>query len=180
MLKLKIVLSDDFDNEKQEFVTETVDVELEHSLASLSKWEEKYEVPLLGNDEKTEEQNLYYLECMCLTPNIAPEVFTKLSQEQADQIAAHIDRKHSATWFNSELPKARSGETITAELIYYWLSGFQIDWQTQYWPLNKLLTLIKVHSVKADNKPVKQSGRARRESMTAEIMRRRKELGSNG
>lgn len=181
MLKLTVVLSEEFDNELNEFITETVDVELEHSLASLSKWEEIWETPLMGTAEKTEEQNLSYLECMCVTPNVPPDTFKKLTEEQANQIAEEIDRKHSATWFsNNDKPRAKSGETLTAELVYYWMSGFQIEWEAQYWPLNKLLNLIKVHSIKADNKPVKQSTRSRQQEIAEMNARRRKELGSNG
>lgn len=180
MLKLKVIVSEVFDNDLNEFIIETIDIELKHSLASLSKWEEKYEVPLMGKDEKTNEQNLYYLECMCLTPNVPPETFTMLTKEQTDQIADHIDKKASATWFTTDAPKARSGETLTAELVYYWMSGFQIDWQAQYWHLNKLLTLIKVHSIKADNKPIKQTGRSRQAEIAALNAKRRQELGSNG
>lgn len=178
MLKLKIVLSDDYDEETRKFVVETIDVELEHSLASLSKWEEKWEVPLLSSD-KTEEQSVNYLECMCVTPNVPPEVFWKLTADQQNEVKEYLERKASATWF-ADRPEAKSGEAITAELVYYWMDGFQIPWEAQHWHLNKLLTLIKVHSVKADNKPKQQSARNRQ----AEIMRlnaqRLKETGSNG
>lgn len=178
MLKLSIVLSESYDQETRKVTFETVDVELEHSLASLSKWEEKWEIPLLSSD-KTAEQSVNYLECMCLTPNVAPEVFWKLSPEQQEEVSKYLEKKASATWF-ADRPEAKSGEAITAELVYYWMDGFQIPWEAQYWHLNKLLTLIKVHSVKADNKPKQQSGRSRQ----AEIMRlnaqRLKETGSNG
>lgn len=180
MLKLKVVVSDDFVEDSNKFTTETMDIELEHSLASLSKWEVIWEIPLLSSNDKTLEQNLSYLECMCLTPNVPPEVFEKLSEDQQNQIAEYIDKKASATWFSSENPRAKSGEAITAELVYYWMSGFQIDWQAQYWHLNKLLTLIKVFSVKQDNKPVRQSGRSRQAEIAKLNAQRRKELGSNG
>lgn len=180
MLKLTVVISEEYNEDTEKFVVETIDIELEHSLASLSKWEEIWEIPLLDTEEKTEEQNYSYLECMCLTPNIAPEVFRKLTEEQQIQISEYIDSKRTATWFNRDLPKAKSGEKITAELVYYWLSGFQIDWQVQYWHLNKLLTLIKVHSVKADNKPQRQSARSRQADIAKLNAQRRAALGSNG
>lgn len=179
MLKLTVILSEDYDGETQEFLTESMDIELEHSLASLSKWEGIWEIPLLSKEDKTQEQNYSYLECMCLTPNIAPEIFRKLTQEQHDEISAYLEKKHTATWFSST-PEARSGEAITAELIYYWMDSFQIDWQAQYWHLNRLLTLVKVHSMKADNKPKKQSQYSRRMEMMELSEKRRKELNSNG
>lgn len=180
MLKLKIKVRDDFDNETQKFVIEYVDVELEHSLASLSKWEEIWEIPLLSTNDKTDEQNLSYLVCMCLTPNVAPEVFEKLDAEQQNQLSEYIDRKACATWFNNDPSQPKMIEALTAELIYYWISGYEIDWQVQYWHLNKLLTLIRVHDVKADNKATQQKPRARQSDVAKMNAQRRKELGSNG
>lgn len=180
MLKLTVVLSDEFIEETNEFKTETVDIELEHSLASLSKWEMIWEVPLLSTKEKSEEMNFSYLECMCLTPNVAPEVFHRLDEDQQRAIADYLEKSHTATWFSNEIPQARSGETITAELIYYWMSSFRIEWEAQYWPLNRLLTLIKIFSVKQDNKPQRQSARGRQSEIARLNAQRRAELGSRG
>lgn len=180
MLKLKVVLSTNFDEETQEFVEETLDIELEHSLASLSKWEEIWELPLLSTEDKTPEMNFSYLECMCLTPNVPPEALRNLSEENQTLLAEYLDKKQTATWFNNETPSARSGEAITAELIYYWMSAFQIDWEAQYWPLNKLLTLVKVFSVKQDNKPKRQSQRSRQMDIARINAQRRAELGTKG
>lgn len=180
MLKLTVVLSEDFNEATQEFVTKSIDIELEHSLASLSKWETIWEVPLLSTNDKTEEQNFSYLECMCVTPNVPPEIFKKLNQDQQNQIAEYIDRKHTATWFGNEQPEARSGESITAELIYYWMSTFHIEWEAQYWPLNKLLTLVKVFSIKQDNKPKRMSARSRQADIARINAQRRAELGTKG
>lgn len=179
MLKLTVRVKDDYDRENKEFLIEDVEIELEHSLASLSKWEMIWEIPLLSSDEKTEEQNYSYLECMCITPNIAPEVFRKLTEKQHEEIADYLAKKNSATWFSSR-PESRSGEIITSELIYYWMDSFNIDWAAENWNLNRLLTLVKVHSMKSDNKPKKQSAYQRRLEMMELSERRRKETGSNG
>lgn len=180
MLKLKIVLSESFDEATNQIIEETVEIELEHSLASLSKWEEIWEIPLLSSNDKTEEMNVSYIQCMCVTPNIAPEVFYRLDVEQQTQIADYLEKKHTATWFSNTQPQAKSGETITSELIYYWMSSFNIEWEAQYWNLNKLLTLIQVFSVKQDNKPKQQSRRSRQEEIMRINAQRRKELGSTG
>ena len=54
MLKIIIVGDEYFNEETEEF--ETVgdfELELEHSLISLSKWESKHQKPFLANSEKT-------------------------------------------------------------------------------------------------------------------------------
>lgn len=181
MLKLKIVVSTEFNDETQEFIENTVDVELEHSLASMSKWEEIWEVPLLSTNDKTVDQTLSYFVCMSLTPDVTPELFTQLSSEQHSEISQYLDGQHTATWFSSDNPQARSGEVITAELIYYWMSSFRIDWEAQYWNLNRLLTLVKIFSVKQDNKPQRtRRSRSDMDRMMAMNNQRRAELGSNG
>lgn len=181
MLKLTVVLNELYDEENNKFIAdETIEIELEHSLASLSKWEEIWLIPLITTEDKTAEQNFSYFQCMCLTPNVAPEVFYKLTQEQVDQIADYLNHKATATWFSNENPQAKSGEAITAELIYYWMSSFHIDWEAQHWHLNKLLTLIKVFSAKQDNMPKRTRSRTRQADMIRENARRRAELGSTG
>lgn len=153
MLRITVLGPEHFDNEKQEFVfPEAYILELEHSLVSLSKWEEKWEVPFLGADEKTQEMIFDYVECMLLTPNPPPDWVKELSSDNIKEIEGYFDRKMTATWFNEYKPEAQSGEVITSELVYYWMSAAQIDWQAQYWHINKLLTLIKVHTVK-NSKP---------------------------
>lgn len=180
MLKLVVQLTENFDSENQEFEEETMVIELEHSLASLSKWEAIWELPLLSTEDKTPEMSFSYLECMCLTPNVPPEVLRNLSEENQTLLSEYLDKKQTATWFSNENPSPRSGEAITAELIYYWMSAFQIDWEAQYWPLNKLLTLVKVFSVKQDNKPKQTSQRKRQMDIARINAQRRAELGTNG
>lgn len=144
MLKITIVLAEHFNDEEQKFFTESFQLELEHSLSSLSKWESEFEKPFLGEGSKTSEEVLAYFKMMTLTPDVPPEVFQKLSQENIDEINRYVEKKMTATWFREvpNGPKAR--EVITAELIYYWMIQFQIPWEAQYWHVNRLFTLIRV------------------------------------
>jgi len=157
MLTIKLTLSESFDETTNEFGdADTVVLHFEHSLVSLSKWESEFEKPFLSSD-KSPEEILAYLKCMLLTPNIAPEVFLRLSQENIEQINEYINAKMTATWFNDREQYTPSREIITAELIYYWMISMNIPFECQHWHLARLLTLVKVCNKK--NQPPKKMSR---------------------
>lgn len=159
MLRITVPGVESFDDAKQEFVSaESVTLELEHSLASLSVWESKWEVAFLGPTPKSTEQTLDYVRCMTLTVDVSPEVYSRLSNENIEAINEYINAKKSATTFHDVGPKRQNSEFITSELIYYWLVALNIPFETQYWHLNRLLTLVKVVNLKSQ--PAKKMGRA--------------------
>jgi hypothetical protein len=144
MLTIEVSMSESFDESSEEFVaTDVVIIELEHSLVSLSKWESFFEKPFLSSDVKTGEQVLWYIMTMTLTPNVPPEVYSKLTEKNILEIDAYINSKQTATWF-SDVGEEKSREIITAEIIYYWLVALQIPFECQNWHLNRLLTLVRV------------------------------------
>lgn len=156
-----------------------VELLFEHSLVSLSKWEEKFEVPFFKKEEWTNEMSAEYIRCMLLTENVPANVLDQLSPESVEAITAYINAKRSATWFNETSSGKKSAEVITSELIYYWMVQFKINWDAQYWHLNRLMTLIKICSVK-QSKPKKMSKAEQQAEMRKLNAERRAASGSSG
>ena len=180
MLTVKVPLSDElFDNSTQQFVDgETFELQLEHSLVSLSKWESFFEKPFLGPEEKTFEETMWYIEAMTMTPDVPPDVYRKLSQQNMDDITKYVDAKMTATWFKAE-PSKRQTEIITAEIIYYWMISLNIPFECQYWHFNRLMTLVQVINQK--NAPEKKLSRAELAARNRQLNAERKaKLGTSG
>jgi hypothetical protein len=179
MLRLEIAMTEDFDEEKSEFVAgQVVVLELEHSLESLSKWESKWEIPFLGNQDKTQEQVIDYIRLMNSRGEISPEILAHFTAKTFSDVDAYITAKMTATTFPDK--KSRGPQRIiTAELIYYWMIALNIPFECQCWHLNKLLTLIQVCN--AENAPKKKmssaDARAERQRLNDE---RRRATGSQG
>jgi hypothetical protein len=180
MLTITVGATDVYDEESGTFGDQGgVELQLEHSLVSLSKWESIYEKPFLGSINKTSEEVFSYVECMILTPNPPEEILKKLSQENIQEINEYIDRKMTATWFSEQPGAPKSREVITAELIYYWMTVFTIPFECENWHLNRLFTLIRICNVK-QAKPKKMS-RAEAGRRNRELNAQRKaQLGTNG
>lgn len=149
MLKITIPESEQWDEQKQEFVyTKECSISLEHSLISLHKWEAKWNKPFLGKDEKTDEELLDYIRCMTVSQSIDPNVYNALTKENLKDIFDYISAPMTATTFRSNANNRNNKEILTAEIIYYWMVAFNIPFECQKWHLNQLLTLIRVCNIK--------------------------------
>lgn len=145
MLKIVVPLKEGLIETTNKFVTlEGFELELEHSLASLSTWESREEKMFLGKEEKSAEEILRYIQDMTLTPDVPDHIYSKLSQENIDAINTYISAKMTATIVNDTAQQKNSRELVTAELIYFWMITLQIPFECQYWHLNKLITLVRV------------------------------------
>ena len=179
MLTIVVPEREYFDDYKNEFVhTKEVTLQLEHSLVSLSKWEAKWNKPFLSTNDKTDEEILDYIRCMTVTQNVDKSVYYRLSKENIEKINNYINLPMTATTF-SDKNTSRNKETITAEIVYYWMIALNIPFECQKWHLNRLLTLVKVCSIK--NTPPKKMSRNeifnRNRALNAS---RRKALGTKG
>ena len=167
MLSLSLPEAEFFDEGTQlfEYVKATAIV-LEHSLVSVSKWESKWRKPFFSKEPKTDEETLDYVRCMTITQNVNPLVYRGLSQAHLEQIRSYIEEPMTATWFK-EKPKTSGHETVTSEVIYYWMVALGIPFECEKWHLNRLLTLIRVCNEKQKT-PTGQKGRqalARRQAL---------------
>ena len=152
MLLINVPPSEMYIEETNEFVTtKGITLSLEHSLVSISKWESKWKKAFLGDKPKTSEEILDYVRCMTITQNVPESVYMCLTKENLNDIGSYIDDSHTATWF-SDPSKARTAEVVTSELIYYWMTVYNIPFECQRWHLNRLLTLIKICNIKNDPK----------------------------
>lgn len=178
MLQITIPAVETFNSKTDEFVTiKEQKITLEHSLVSLSKWESKWKKPFISDKEKTTEEIIDYVRCMCLTQNVDSRVFNNLSEENVKAIKAYIEDPMTATTLPKETKKGR--DVITSELIYYCMIACNIPIEFQKWHLNRLMTLIRVCEIK--NTPPKKMTRkellARNKALNDA---RRKKLGTTG
>lgn len=180
MLTIVIPAMEMFDESKQEFInTKEQTLCLEHSLVSLSKWESKWCKPFLSKQEKTYEETIDYIKYMTLTPNVDPEVYRVLTNDNIAEINKYIEAPMTATTFSRDRNSKSSQEIVTSELIYYWMIALNIPFECQKWHLNRLLTLIKVCNIK--NTPPKKMSRRDILSRNAAInAARRNQLNSKG
>lgn len=154
MLMLTIPPPEYWDDNNQRFVYgKAQTLQLEHSLVSISKWECKHHKAFLGKKEKTNAELIDYVRCMTLTQNVDPQVYYALSDKEFEIINQYIDDPMTALYFQDD-EKGNNSDTVTAELIYYWMIALNIPFECQKWHLNKLLALIRVCNIK--NKPSKK------------------------
>jgi hypothetical protein len=179
MLQLKVATAEAYDEVEGQFTdAEHYVLELEHSLLSLSKWEQQHEVPFLSTEKKTNEQVVDYIRMMFSGEVFPEDILPHLTKAHYENINAYINAKMTATTFREQRnPPHR--EIVTSELIYYWMISLGIPFECETWHLNRLLTLIKVCNYK--NQPKKKMTSAEAMSQQRDLNeQRRREMGSAG
>ena len=149
MLSIFVPKIELFDESKDRFVTiQSQTLLLEHSLLSISKWESKWMKPFLDDkNKKTNEEVIDYIRCMSTRP-IKREVLNALTIEDINSIVEYIDSPMTAssvTIIGNDKPRR---ETITSELIYYWMINAGVPFECEKWHLNRLLMLLKIFGAK--------------------------------
>lgn len=181
-----------WDPQKQLFVTglkKDYTFNVEHSLVSISKWEQKYHKPFLSDEEKTYEETCDYVKCMTITQNIPDEVYENLPDDVVLQINDYIKDRATATWFNERAQQEGASRTkkeiITNEIVYYWMIELNIPIKFETWHFNRLMTLIRVIEIKREeNDPNAKKNKMSRRDILEQNAKlnaaRRKALHSKG
>lgn len=158
MLRITIPEQELWDEKENRFInTKKTNICLEHSLVSISKWEAIYNKPFINNankDDKTNEEIMKYIECMTITQNVDPNIYHYMPSEVIKQITDYISSPQSATKFVEKEGQAPSREILTSEKIYFYMTAFNIPFECEKWPIQRLMNLIRICSDK--NAPSKK------------------------
>lgn len=183
MLEITIPDIELFKNDTDEFLyIKGQTLRMEHSLVSLTKWESKWCKPFMSKEQKTREETTDYIRCMCITPINDDRLIDYLPAWAIKEVNTYIEAPMTATFFTEDKFKKQGPqrETITAEIIYYWMISQNVPFDPcQKWHLNRLLMLLRVCSFK--NSPKKKM--SQREIMsrnTALNAARKKSLNTTG
>ena len=180
MLRLFFKELETYDEKENLFSTVPAgEIELEHSLVSVSKWEAIHKKAFLGTETKTYEEIISYLECMAVDGKFPPELLARIDDGHIQQLSEYINSAQTATWFGETKDAPKSREVITAEVIYYWMIHFNIPVEFQYWHLNRLLTLVRVCGVKQE-KPKKMGRQEAADQRRMLNEQRKKQFNTRG
>lgn len=147
-LTLELPGEERFDEESSTFISmPPCTLHLTHSLYSVSLWESVYKRSFLDSPPNTPEETMYYVECMSEEP-LPGDFMRRLDRNIQVKIAEYIADGASATHLLD--PPSRGGpkDSMTSELIYWYMSQFNIPYECDKWNLNRLLTLIKLSAAK--------------------------------
>ena len=137
-----------FDERTNTFVTmESYTITLTHTLSSVAEWESVYKRSFLENPPQTGEELVYYIQCM--SDKTLPRDFIKrLDQSVQVKIADYLSDNATATVLMNPPSNGGPRDTMTSELIYWYMVQLGIPFECDKWNLNRLLTLIKLSAAK--------------------------------
>lgn len=116
---------------------------------------------------------------MTITQNVNPMIYQFLSAENLKKINEYINAPMTATTFSDNKTSGRSRAIITSEVLYYDMISLGIPFECQKWHLNRLITLIRVCSVKSQ--PPKKMGKTELANRNRALnAARRKKLNTRG
>lgn len=152
MLKIIVPDREVFDEENLTFTTfKGGTIVMEHSLISLSKWEEEHKKPFLDPKGKLEAEDwIDYFKCMTISNTASDDIYYALNDSEWKQITDYINDHRSASTvkdIKEEGTAKNGGPFVTSELIYAWLALNKIPYNpVEKWHLSRTLILIRMVS----------------------------------
>lgn len=149
--------------------TGDVQLEFEHSLRSLSKWEQETGKCFLSNSQKSPQEMQRYYQFMLTSPEQDPDLVIALNNEQRKQLTDYMNSTPGATGTPPRIEdgkKPKADEPFTAEIIFAQMVMLRIPWEAQDWHVNRLLTLIGWVAYKQTPEKERKDNRSVREKLT--------------
>lgn len=158
-----------------------VTLEFEHSLLSISKWEAKYKKAFMTDRQKTPGELIDYYEMMLMTPGADKRLVYALEPQQLEDLANYINEQRTASSVPVDKNQQGQSETITSELMYYWLTALRIPFQpTETWHITRLLMLVQIVGYKQQPAKEKRKPAEVMQDWRAINERQKKMLGTRG
>ena len=92
---------------------------------------------------------------MSINPDVDQNFVFAISQLQAKKLQDYINDPMTATTISYIQKQKHKKEIITSELVYYWMTAYQIPFSCEKWHFNRLMKLIELCAVKNDPKAYK-------------------------
>lgn len=181
-----------FDNSTQEFITlpaqhlDRMNIQLEHSLMSVAKWEGIWHESFQEQQRIEGEKLLSYIKCMTVNAQKNPDIYHQLVREDLERIVDYMQDPKSAWEIRPQKPEPkRKRKPQTAEEIYWAMVQYGLPWDCEKWHFNRLLALLDYFDYKGSSSPgyggqKKKSEREIMEMYRAMNERNRKRFKSNG
>lgn len=145
-LRLSLQHNEGWDDERECFQSfGGCDVELEHSLYTVSIFERKKHMAFSDMDLTSKKDLIFYIsECMCITPNIPKDAWLALTNKQLIDVSKFMEDPYCSTTVKPRKKKSRHNRKVTAEVTYASMFSFGLPLELEHWHYNRLITLLAV------------------------------------
>lgn len=103
----------------------------------------------MGKQAKTADEMIHYYQDMLISPKADRDLIYMLEPEQLEAIGTYINTSQTASTVPQDGSQKAARETVTSELIYYWLTAMKINWECQDWHLTRTMALIEITNYKS-------------------------------
>lgn len=177
-LRLEIKSEDMWDDQNECFVTPVHKVvNLEHSLYTISLWEEKHHKAFLSQETFTPEELIDYIRLMS-DENLDEYDLEMIVKNHMKDIESFMNDSATAVTFRDfEEDDKKDKKIVASEMLYWQMFHYNIPLEFQHWHLQRLITLLRVCQDKeGDVEPKKMSQQYRKQLNES----RRKKYKSKG